>query len=111
MTINWPAIISRSGDVELLYVRDAAHLDEVLSDETGFDAADCLVDTAGDVFSPVTSRHRVIGFRATGRQLPLDAVLGLVKGHAAQAGSCCVAKLYAPTIRAAIELAGTVADE
>ena len=34
----------------------------------------------------------------TGDIKSLEEILGLVKAHAAQAGSCCVAKLYAPTI-------------
>jgi hypothetical protein len=30
--------------------------------------------------------------------MELQEILGLIKAHAAQKGSCCVAKLYAPTI-------------
>jgi hypothetical protein len=36
--------------------------------------------------------------------MALLEILGLIKAHAAQKGSCCAAKLYAPTIREAFKI-------
>jgi hypothetical protein len=36
--------------------------------------------------------------------MKLTELLGMVKAHAAQSGSCCVAKLYAPTITEAFKI-------
>ncbi len=48
---------------------------------------------------------------ATAATRTLIEVLGLVKAHAAQSGSCCVAKLYAASIRQAIELVKSVDEQ
>ena len=36
--------------------------------------------------------------------MSLQAILGLIKAHAADTGACCVAKLYAPTLRDAFNM-------
>ena len=41
----------------------------------------------------------------------LEEILGLVKAHAAQAGSCCVAKLYAPSIDEAFKIAKSTLND
>jgi predicted acylesterase/phospholipase RssA len=42
--------------------------------------------------------------RPSGESIALQVILGLIKAHAAQKGSCCVAKLYAPTIADAFKI-------
>jgi hypothetical protein len=110
--IKWPAIVKHSGDAELRYVADQAEWDSNVELQVcDYHAADCLIDSSGAVFS-LTQRqgHRVTAV-ATGEFKTLQDVLGLVKAHAAQAGSCCVAKLYAPSIRDAFAIVKTVSDD
>jgi len=103
--INWPAIIKHSDDSELIYVSDQVQWDG----DTGlhsfeYDETDLLIDSSGRVFD-ITKRERgVVKARANGDVIELKVILGLVKAHAAQNGSCCVAKLYAPTIREAYKI-------
>jgi len=98
--VYWPAIIKLAGDAELDYVADQAawETDSGLG-AMNYDESDCLIDATGAVYTLVRRdiRDRVVP-EASGEIKSLEQVLGLVKAHAAQADSCCVAKLFAPTI-------------
>jgi len=43
--------------------------------------------------------------------MALNDFLGLVKAHAAQGGSCCVAKLHAPSIADAMAIVASLEDD
>lgn len=97
--IIWPAFIKHGGDAELDYINDQATWDRDADlHASAYDASDSLIDSTGAVFSLVSRPDGKVGPRPTGEKMTLEQVLGMVKAHAAQADSCCVAKLFAPTI-------------
>jgi hypothetical protein len=110
--IRWPGIVSMAGDAELMYVADQCDWD----DENGpchsvYAEDDYLLDASGQVCRLTkTVAGRVIP-EATAKNRTLIEVLELVKAHAAQSGCCCVAKLYAASIRQAIELVKSVDEQ
>jgi len=103
--INWPAIINHTDDAELVYVSDNEQWDGD-ADLNSFEyiATDRLIDSSGRIFNMTDREEGVVKPKATGDIIELKVILGLVKAHAAQSGSCCVAKLYAPTIREAYKI-------
>lgn len=103
--IHWPAIIRHAGDVELLYISDQAawRQDADLHDFV-YDAADCLIDSSGKIYTLTTRANNQVLPQASGKVMPLTEILGYIKAHAAQKGSCCVAKLYAPGIVEAFKI-------
>ena len=109
--VAWPAFIAHAGDAELTYIGSEAdwNNDPELHAGTYADA-DRLVDSTGAVFG-LTRRDtsRVTPLRR-GDVLELTDILGLIKAHAAQAGSCCIAKLYAPTLDEAFRLLASLRD-
>jgi hypothetical protein len=107
--VNWPAIVKHSDDAELIYVGDEAEWNndaELYSCE--YDVTDCLIDAAGNVFSLTNKKNKRIIPEPNGDSVGLDELLGLIKAHAAQKGSCCVAKLYAPTIAEAFKIVASL---
>lgn len=107
--VNWPAVIRIYGDAELIHVADQAeweHNPDLHSAD--YSEADYLVDSAGDVYCLTTKTGKQVKPECSGEVRTLVEMLGLVKAHAAQSGSCCVAKLYAPSIREAIEIVASV---
>ena len=105
MPIHWPAIIKHADDPELTYIGDASawERDPELQ-QFVYEDADLLIDSRGRLYS-LTHRELDLAVpKAIGEVMPLETVLGLVKAHASQAGSCCVAKLYAPTIAEAFDM-------
>jgi hypothetical protein len=107
--INWPAIIQHAGDAELVYVGDQAQW-ETNSElqQTTYHESDVLIDSQGHTFSFATRNNQLIQPQARSETLSLNEILGLVKAHAAQKGSCCVAKLYAPTIKDALAMVASL---
>lgn len=103
--MNWPGIIKHSDDAELIYVRDQSEWDSDV-DLHHFDYAedDCLIDSSGDMYTLTVRSNNLVKPQANGHSMSLNEILGLVKAHAAQKGSCCVAKLYAPTITDAFKI-------
>ncbi|MCW9047111.1 MAG: DUF4144 domain-containing protein [Gammaproteobacteria bacterium] len=103
--INWPAVIKHSDDAELIHVRGQAQWDDD-ADLNSFDynEADYLIDSSGYAFDITNKVEGIVRPRASGLVIDLKSILGLVKAHAAQSGSCCVAKLYAPTIEEAYKI-------
>ena len=96
-SVIWPCIIKHANDPELSYVSSQHELQS-----TDFEASDKLIDASGAIYQP--------GIIATGEILTLTDILGLVKAHAAQSGSCCVAKLYAPSITEAFKIVEATSD-
>lgn len=103
--MNWPGIIKHSGDAELIYVGDQTEWDnDAYLHYTSYDESDYLVDSSGNIFTLTKIESNHVNPKPDGRSMKLHEILDLVKAHAAQKGSCCVAKLYAPTIIEAIKL-------
>jgi hypothetical protein len=103
--VTWPAVISISGDAELIYVADQHDWEDAAELHLpAYDEADYLLDARGSAYRLTTKADNRVMPEPTGERRTLPEVLGLVKAHAAQSGSCCVSKLYAPTIQAAIEM-------
>ena len=109
--LNWPCIIKHSDDPELVYVRSQSDWDGD-ADLHAFEYADSdfLVDSSGNVYTLTLRRDGHARPEPTGRAMRLAEILGLVKAHAAHKGSCCVAKLYAPTITAAFGIVESMED-
>ena len=103
--MNWPGIIKFSDDAELIYVGDQSgwyNADDIHQFE--YDESDHLIDCSGNIYTLTRRTNKQVIPEASGDSLSLDEILGLVKAHAAQQGSCCVAKLYAPTISDAFKI-------
>jgi hypothetical protein len=109
--MNWPVIIKHSDDAELIYVSDQSDWDKD-DDLHHFDyhESDYLVDSSGNIFSLTTRESQRVRPEPRGKSMPLPELLGLIKAHAAQKGSCCVAKLYAPTIGEAFKIVASLND-
>ncbi|MFZ0470752.1 MAG: DUF4144 family protein [Thiogranum sp.] len=103
--MNWPAIIKHSDDAELVYVSDqtAWNCDAELH-RFDYDESDYLIDASGNIFTLSSRDNEYVKPEPNGNAMALPEILGLIKAHAAQKGSCCVAKLYAPTIREAFKI-------
>ena len=109
VVVNWPGVIKISGDAELIYVADQAEWEQSPDlHSADYSEADYLVDSAGDVYCLTIKTGNRVKPEASGESRTLMEMLGLVKAHAAQSGACCVSKLYAPSIREAIEIAASV---
>jgi hypothetical protein len=107
--VNWPCIIKYSDDAELVYVNDQSEWDNDSGLHlTGFDESDRLIDSSGDIYVFNKPCNQYVNLEASGDSMSLVEILGLVKAHAAQKGSCCVAKLYAPTIRDAYRIVASL---
>lgn len=103
--VNWPGIVKHEGDAELVYVLDQSEWDHSTDLHTfEYEEADHLVDSSGNIFSLTHRIDNHVIPEATGKNMPVNEVLGLVKAHASQAGSCCVAKLYTPSVSDALEI-------
>ena len=110
--IVWPGIVRMAGDAELTYVADQRDWDAAGGRHHPLYAEDdYLLDANGHVYRLAAIVDGQVIPEATGATLALVEVLGLVKAHAAQSGSCCVAKLYAPSIRQAIELVKSIDEQ
>jgi len=109
--VNWPGIVLHDGDPELLYVPDHAGWERDAGlHAADYVASDCLIDSSGTVFRlSATAGQRVMP-QARGDTKSLDEILALVKAHAVQAGSCCVAGLYAASIREAFRIVQALDD-
>jgi len=111
-TIIWPAILKCSGDDELIYIAS----EEKWHDEEGLHLAryhetDVLIDSSGAVFSLLSKQGKHINPEFLDKRMSLEDVLELVKAHAAQQASCCVAKLFAPTIHEALTIVELFGEE
>ena len=103
--IHWPAILHYDNDPELEYLEnETAWHQAITSFDNTFEAHDRLIDSEGQVFLCTQLIQTVAGNTESKEQLKLETVLGLIKAHLADTGSCCVAKTYAPTIRDAIRI-------
>ena len=108
-TIHWPAIIKQTNDDELVYISDNTEWSNDTDLQTSvYDESDYLLDSTGQVFALTRKLNDSVLAESTGEVKSLLEVLGLVKAHAAQSGSCCVAKLYAPGILEAFNIVKSI---
>lgn len=107
--VNWPAIIKHADDAELIYVRDQSEWDgDAELHDFAYDDADTLIDSSGSIYSLTSIQNNQVKPELRGESIALQDLLGMVKAHAAQQGSCCVAKLYAPTITEAFKIVASL---
>ena len=107
--IDWPVILKHANDPELDYFENLGALEKGVSQyKSGIDEDDYLVDAGGRVYAVVLPETGEVQLKDLGKQKTLEQVLGLVKAHAAQEKSCCVAKVWAPTIREALAIVHSV---
>ena len=103
--MNWPGIIKYSDDAELIYVSDQTEWDNDADlHYFEYDESDYLIDLSGNIFSLTMRENKYVKPEPCGESMPLQDILGLIKAHAALKGTCCVAKLYAPTIAEAFKI-------
>jgi len=103
--INWPVIIKHSDDPELIFISSQTEWDNDVDLHCfEYEAADYLVDSHGKIYTLNEKEKSYINPEPSGGSKSLKEILGLVKEHAAQQGSCCVAKLYAPSIKEAFKI-------
>ncbi|MDH5648980.1 MAG: DUF4144 domain-containing protein [Gammaproteobacteria bacterium] len=109
--IHWPAVIHHTDDVELTYVHDQVQWQSDADlHAASYEESDCLIDADGHVFGLTKKKDGFIEPEPKGDTMSLEQVLGLVKAHTAQTGACCVAKLYAPTIKDALEMLRAITE-
>lgn len=107
----WPAIIKFPDDAELLYIHNQAEWDSDSGLHSfNYDEMDCLIDSSGQIFNLVKKLNGIVQPELTTDIKQLEDILGLVKGHASQMGSCCVSKLYAPSISEAFKIVNSLSD-
>jgi len=109
--VNWPGIIKHSDNAELIYVSDQSGWDNNTDIHYfEYDESDCLIDSSGNIYTLTKRSNKHVTPEASGDSMPLDKILGLVKAHAAQQNSCCVAKFYAPTISDAFRIVESLSE-
>jgi hypothetical protein len=101
--ITWPAIIKYSGDAELAYIGTQAEWDAD-AHLHGFrvEQTDVLIDSNGEIYALSTVVNGTVLPEPTGKLASLEQVVELVRAHASQLGSCCVAKFSASSVREAL---------
>ena len=104
--ITFPAVIRHENDPDLTYLENLKSLAGLSIDE--IDSTDMLIDVDGNTYS-IEQDEPEKAYTRTGN-IDLKIFLGLVKAHAANRGSCCVAKLYAPDFIEAMKLVASLED-
>jgi len=103
--VIWPAIIKHADDAELVYVSNQSEWDDDADlHHASYDESDVLIDSSGRTFSLTQLPDQSVTPEPKAVSISLHDILGLIKAHAAVKGSCCVAKLYAPSITDAFKI-------
>ena len=106
--IHWPSILQYENDPELEYLENEAAWHQLISSlDNVFEKEDRLIDSEGQVYSCKELSRTPAKKPEPMEKITLETLLGLIKAHLADTGSCCVAKTYAPTIRDAIRILET----
>ena len=109
--LNWPGIIKHAGDSELTYISDQVEwINDADHHHFEFDESDYLIDSTGKIFNLSVREDGYVRPEPSGRSMALEEILDLIKAHAAQKGSCCIAKIYAPTIDEAFKIVASLED-
>lgn len=107
----WPAIIKYPDDAELLYINSYTEwLSDIGLHSFNYDETDYLIDSTGQTFTLTKRLNNIVQPESANDTKSLEEILGLVKAHASQMGSCCVSKLYAPSISEAFAIVKSLSD-
>lgn len=101
--MHYPVVINMHGIDELILLQDATawHAEPHLH-SMPISTEDRLIDSTGAQFS--LQAYRSGALIASGSALTLAEVMILIQRHAAQDGACCIAKIKAPSISAALQM-------
>ncbi len=101
--ILWPALLKLHGDDELLYIasQQAWNTDINLRNSIS-QPGDVIIDSKGARYKINAADTDILVAMPDSQTMALDSILELIKLHQSQLGACCAAKLYFPTIAAAV---------
>ena len=103
MSVAWPALLRLTGEAELLVVHDRVQWEsDPHLHAAHYLPTDVLIDAEGKIHGLQREPDGRVVPQITGKTAALAEVIADVQAHAAQAGSCCVAKFSAASIREAI---------
>jgi len=103
--IIWPAILKYKGEHELAYIPSQSDWDSDADLHVfAYEIDDQLIDSQGFIYSLNYRKNNRVMPEQTNRSLPLSDVCELIKAHLSEQGSCCVSKLFAPSIEEAIAM-------
>lgn len=103
--IIWPAILKYKGEHELAYIPSQSDWDSDADLHVfAYEIDDQLIDSQGFIYSLNCRKNNLVVPEQTNRSLSLPEVSGLIKAHLSELGSCCVSKLFAPSIKEAIAM-------
>ncbi|MCB4810958.1 DUF4144 domain-containing protein [Methylovorus menthalis] len=103
--IHWPAILQFDGQPELAYIGSLAEWQAASDLQLHiYHARDRLIDADGAIYTLTPRAQHRVSPQPSSQSLSLDEVLELVRAHLAREGHACIAKLYAPSIAAAIAM-------
>ncbi len=108
--VVWPAIIVSEGVDELQFIESGENWRSGLSG-TSCVSGDLLVDSCGETYQLQIDglvHSKAAPTLILHRSLEPHEVLELVKKHYAVCGQCCVSKMGAPSVAAAIQLVGAL---
>jgi len=112
MKIQWPAVINYEDDVELVLLNSNSDWDlEAKLHRFNGGAEDRLIDSRGNIFYLVNDNQHGASLRNSDESISLVDFLGLIKAHAAEKDSCCIANLYAPSFPDAFKILASLADD
>jgi hypothetical protein len=100
-SITWPAMLRLTGEAELAYLHDPADWERHVHG-SNYLATDVLIDASGAIYTLERGTDGNLRPQATEKSATLDEIVDAVRAHAAQMGSCCVAKFSATSIPEAI---------
>ena len=110
--IAWPVVIKHYEDSELSYIANPSDWAEHIElNGSCYDETDTLVDSSGATYLIVPDVNGEVIPQPTGDKIVLSELLGWIKAHASEQGSCCVAKLYARSVAEAIGMIATLTEQ
>ena len=100
--IHWPSIIKYTGEDELGFVGSQ---EEWSADADlhafAYEPEDILIDSDGAVFR-FDYENDHVHLQPKLQAMDLGEVVELIRKHASQLGSCCIAKIAFPTVQLAV---------
>lgn len=109
--MKWPCIIKHADDAELVYISNQPEWDNDPDLHFfDYDESDFLIDSSGETYSLTKVKQGKVIPVPRNDKISLHDLLGIIKAHAAQQGSCCVAKLYAPSYIEAFKIVESLKD-
>ena len=107
--VNWPAIVKIDGDAELIFIRSRDEWERDCEHHRfEYRNNDMLIDASGKLYSLTNRDNDCAVPEPANRTMTCEEVTSLVRAHAAQANSCCIEKIAAPSIRDIIELVASL---